>query len=224
MGLKSEGLTAIVLDDVKRAALLEKVIRPIARTVEESPYRHRVMSWDLINEPEWAVSGASLYGDPSFTPSRDQVEPVTHEEMERFLKDIIVVLREESGAMITVGAAAFKWAHAWDGLDLDFLQFHMYEWIDEYWPYTEGPESYGLTKPVVMGEYFITNLVRDDPATPSFLEMTESFYETGYTGALGWQFIDTFYRRRPEDLNNLRPFAAAHPCESQFSPAGRLEY
>lgn len=63
------GLTQMVKDTTKRGKLLENVIRPLARAAEQSPYRHRLLAWDVINEPEWAISGSDPYGDPSFDAS-----------------------------------------------------------------------------------------------------------------------------------------------------------
>ena len=183
-GIHMVGITPMVTDATKRGMLLENVVRPIARAVEASPYSHRVIAWDVINEPEWAMTGTSPYGDEDYTPN-GELDAVTHAEMETFVSEIIAVLRQESSALITVGAAAFKWANAWKNLDQDFYQFHMYSWVNDWWPYTNTPSHYGLDdKPLVMGEFPMGDLAAGIPYSDVIL----SWYQNGYAGALSWQY------------------------------------
>lgn len=98
---------------------------------------------------------------------------------------MIAVLRAHGSAQVTVGAAAFKWAHAWRQLDQDFHQFHMYDWIDTYWPHDAPPADYDLAdKPVVMGELPLGPLTAGAP----YLDVIGRMYAAGYAGALGWQY------------------------------------
>ncbi len=62
------GIRSIVLDDAKRAALMATAVRPFVRAVSASPHAARAVAWDVINEPEWAISGSDAYGDVAFTP------------------------------------------------------------------------------------------------------------------------------------------------------------
>ena len=169
-----------------------------------------MIAWDVITEPEWAMTGPSLYeGDEGFDPSAG-LEPLDHAGMESFLADVITVLRQESGSLVTVGAAAVKWAHAWTHLDLDFYQFHHYDWIDAYWPYTNGPATYGLDKPMMYGEF---------PLGPvngaSYQTVVDTWYGAGYAGAMAWMFDGA----SGQDLALVDPFAQAHPCETQYGQA-----
>jgi len=50
-GATIHGMADIITDATKRAALMN-VVKTIARTVEASPQKDRVVSWDVINEPE----------------------------------------------------------------------------------------------------------------------------------------------------------------------------
>ncbi len=43
----------IVNDAERRAKLIDKVVKPLAKAVEQSPYRRRMIAWDVINEPSW---------------------------------------------------------------------------------------------------------------------------------------------------------------------------
>ena len=211
-------LSPMVLDDDKRAAVIDNLVRPTAAVVEASPYRDHMIAWDVINEPEWAVRGYGVNGDQNFDPT-DGLESVLYDDMHAFLDEVIAGLRTESSALVTIGAAAFKWAHAWQDLDQDFYQFHMYSWVNDYWPYTDPPEAYDLTdKPTVMGEYFLGYMDPGDTSTPSFAEMTESFYNNGYAGALGWQYINVAGGwTLPEYMDPVEAFAEAHTCETAYS-------
>jgi len=218
-GIWTPGLRPIVVDPSHRQALLDQVVRPIAAAVEASPHRHRMIAWDVINEPEWAMNGASPYGDEAYDPG-DGIEPVDHATMESFVSDVIGVLRQESSALVTVGAAAWKWAHAWTGVDVDFYQFHMYAWINDYWPYTDPPDVYGLdAKPIVMGEFPMGDLTPSD----SYANVVSSWYASGFAGALSWQYNEA----STAGMDAVRAFADVHPCETRYKSgvgAGRKRF
>jgi hypothetical protein len=201
------GLQPIVLDDGLRAQLMDGVVRPFARAVEASAYAERVIAWDVINEPEWAMSGPSLYGgDEAFDPDPD-LQAVSHAQMERFVSEVIDVLRDESQALVSVGGAAIKWKHAWSNVDVDFHHFHIYDWVDQYWPYDQSPAYYELDdRPLVMGELPLGGLSRADYAT-----LLGSFYDNGYGGALGWSYSD-----QQGSLAPVRAFAELHACQTRY--------
>ena len=176
------GTQPIVIDDAKRAALIENVVRPFVRAVNADPHRDRVVAWDVINEPEWAISGSDAYGDEPFTP-QTTLQTVTHPQMEAFVRDVIAGIRAESPAPITVGSAAAKWPRAWSAVDVDFVSIHIYDWVNMYWPYSASPAQLMLPagKPVVMGEFPLGGLT----GVP-YTQMLESWYGNGYAGAMGW--------------------------------------
>jgi hypothetical protein len=130
--------------------------------------------------------------------------------MEMFLRDVGKSLRDNSKALITVGGTAFKWAHAWSKLDLDFHQFHMYDWVNMYWPYNKSPKEYGLDdKPVVMGEFPLKGLTG-----ASYSQLLESWFGNGYAGALGWAFTDAMFNSG--DYAPVKAFADAHTCQTRY--------
>jgi hypothetical protein len=206
-GVKARGIKPLIVDAAQRANLMEKIVRPFARAVAQSPHRDRLIAWDAMNEPEWAISGASMYGgDPAFDLNPD-LEGVSHAQMETFLRDVLGVLRAESRALLSVGAAAIKWRHAWDKLDVDFYHFHIYDWVDMYWPYERSPAEYGLeARPVVMGEFPGAGLSR-----AGYASMLQSWYGDGYAGALAWAYTDGL-----TNLTEVKRFAAQHTCELKF--------
>lgn len=209
-GIKIRGLNPLIMDPTKRAALLQNVIRPMARAVQASPLKKRLITWEVINEPEWAIVGSSKYGDPNFD-CNTSLQCVSHDQMESFLGDVIGVLKAESKALISVGGAAIKWKNAWSKLKLDYYQFHTYDWVDQYYPYSRSPAQYGVTdKPVVMGEYPLNGL----PNIP-VPNMLNSYITNGYGGALGWSVTDAAFNWAGNKIN-IKKFADKYPCETHF--------
>ncbi len=202
-GLKMTGYHDIVIDDNKRAALMTNIITPFANALQESPHIDHLHSWDIINEPEWAMTGANKYGGvfggDQFEPDHE-LQPVTHDQMETFIADTIKVLRVSTPDIpVSVGAAALKWASAWKELDVDFYQTHIYDWVNDYWPYSKSPADYGMDdKPMIMGEYPVEGLKNADHQT-----MLESWYTNGYAGAIGWDYRITHSPGESEEA--LRP-------------------
>ena len=189
-GIKMTGYRDIVIDDDRRKALMDNVITPFARALQNSPHRDSLHSWDVINEPEWAVTGINKNGDPSglggdrFDPDGD-LEHISHDQMETFLGDTIKVLRAETPDIpLSIGSAALKWATAWKNMDVDFYQTHIYDWVNAFWPYSSSPADFGLDdKPLMMGEYPVEGLDNVDHRT-----MLESWFSNGYAGAIGWDY------------------------------------
>ncbi|AUX47818.1 uncharacterized protein SOCE26_093420 [Sorangium cellulosum] len=207
-GIHIPGLAPIVRSTSKLDRLITNVVRPLARAAEASPYRHRLVAWDVINEPEWAISGRNPYGDQSYTPM-SELDAVSHAEMERFVSRTTDALKAESSALVTVGGAAVKWGKAWSRVDIDFYQFHIYDWVNEWWPYYLSPEELGVgDKPVVMGEFPIASL-----SGVPYQDLVESFYANGYAGAMGWDYGTA----TGAQLDQMRDFASRHACETDYS-------
>ncbi len=206
-GIWTPGITPMVKDAAKRKALLDKVVKPVAQTVAQSPYARRVVAWDVINEPEWAMIGSDPYGDPAFEAD-STLAPVSFAEMETFVSETVVALRSESQALITVGGAAAKWAKAWTKVGVDFYQLHIYDWVDKYWPHTNPASSYGLDKPIVMGEL---------PPGPlngvPYSSVVKSFWDQGYAGALPWMYDGI----SAGELDAVKAFADGHVCETHYT-------
>lgn len=207
-GVSIPGIAPLVRDAARRSGLLERVVRPLARAAQADPHHDRLIAWDVINEPEWAMTGPSPYGDEDYDPNAE-LEAVTHAQMETFVAETIAVLRAESEALVTVGGAAWKWAHAWTRVDLDFYQIHMYDWINRWWPYSNPPSTYGLTdKLVVMGEFPMGDLT----AGVTYDMVIDSWWGNGYAGALSWMYDGA----DEASLDLVAGFAARHPCETRY--------
>jgi hypothetical protein len=215
-GATLHGMNPIVIDAAKRAALMN-VVTAVAQTVEQSPHRDRVVSWDVINEPEWVISDSDPYGDPAFAPNA-MYQAVTFAQMETFVADIVQTLHQHSSALVTVGGAAIKWAHAWSHVGVDYYTFHMYDWINQYYPYDTPLSSYGITgTPTVLGEFPLAGLaaVNAKPAVP-LGTMLSTLLTVGYAGAMPWAVDDTCCGSWSTAKTDMASFASAHACETHY--------
>ena len=214
-GITMTGYHDILVDDTKRAALMSNVVRPLVAALGDSPHLDALHSWDVINEPEWAMTGTNKYGGNDFEPN-SELEPISHDQMETFIGETIEIMREETPDIpVTIGSAAMKWMNAWNGTDIDFYQPHIYDWVNDYWPYSSSPSELGFgDKPMIMGEYPLEGLAAADHET-----MLESWFTNGYAGALGWDYRITHSVSQSEDekavyrnkyLKELADFAAAN--------------
>ena len=213
-GIYIPGMAPMIQSASKRKALIDNVVRKVAQTVAASPYADRVVSWDVINEPEWAMTGTDSYGDPAFE-SNSGLQPVSFSEMETFVKEATTALHAESSALVTVGGAAVKWSKAWTKSGLDFYTFHIYDWVDTYWPYSTPASQYGLDKPIVMGEMPFTGL----NGTP-YGTIVDSLYANGYAGAMPWQYAEV----NASGLTSMKGFADKHSCETSYEQTPQILY
>ena len=199
-------LAPLISTPAMLSALVSNVVVAFANQVNLSPNKDRVSSWDVINEPEWAIAANPTDGtDPPFSP-QTTVTTVTYPVMRAFVQAVVDGLHGVSDRPVTVGAAAIKWAKAWAGVG-DFYTFHMYDWVNASYPYDWSLASYGVTdKPVVLGEFPIQGLT----GVP-YLTLVNTIYQLGYAGALAWSYNDPAFPWVPNNAN-LKTFADQHPC------------
>lgn len=216
-GITMTGLHDLVIDDTKRAALMANVVRPLIAALGDSPHIDALHSWDVINEPEWAMKGENKYGKNPWNDfdANPELEAITHDQMEVFVGETIAIMRQETPDIpVTIGSAAVKWLDAWQETDIDFYQPHIYDWVNDSWPYSLSPEELGFgDKPMIMGEYPAEGLEAADHTT-----MLESWYSNGYAGALAWDYRITHAPTETEDekavhrkqyLKEMKEFAAS---------------
>jgi hypothetical protein len=201
-------LAPIISDSAKLAALMNNVVTPFAGEVNKSANRDRVVSWDVINEPEWAISGDDGV-DPAFTP-QTTVTTVSYATMKTFVVAAVDALHAASDRPVTVGGAAIKWAKAWAGVG-DFYTFHMYDWINMSYPYNRSLAQYGVTdKPVVLGEFPVQGLTGVPYAT-----LVRTIFDMGYAGALAWAVSDANFPWAPNKAS-LKAFADQKGCVVRY--------
>ncbi|MFC1643033.1 endo-1,4-beta-glucanase [Myxococcota bacterium] len=213
------GLSEIVRDAASRQALIENVVRPVAQTVAENPYASRLLAWDVINEPEWAVEATGA-ADQDFTPN-GELDAVTLTEMKALINETLAELGTQTPSILrSVGWAAAKWAWAFEDVTaVELHQPHIYGWVNDYWPYTSTPAELGYgSKPTVMGEFFLTtNPFAAD--TPTFSDIVTSWYDNGYAGAWAWDYFSGCIADPPKssvDMTLIQQFAADHGCSVTY--------
>jgi hypothetical protein len=190
--------------------LVTNVVQPVVHAATASAHADRIAAWEVINEPEWAITGSDPYGDPAFTPTSG-LTTVTFAQMQTFVNAVVAGITAETSAYVTVGGAAPKWAKAWTHSSLTLYEWHYYDWINEYWPYTDGPSTYGITLPLVVGE--LPNSGFTMPSTASYPTVMSAFYGNGYAGAMGWALTDTSFG----SPSTLQSFETANACTTQFT-------
>lgn len=196
--VKHFSMAPLLADSERRALLINNVVLPFVRAVSASPNADRVMSWDVINEPEWALMDIDPYSDPAFDP-HPALDCVAFADMEAFVQKAVAVIRHEHPAPVTVGGAAVKWAKAWSNCDLDFYTFHLYDWVNEHYPHDRTPASYGITdKPAVIGEFPLRGL-RDVP----YETLVTNLHVNGWAGAMGWAVTDGPWQEAKHDVRAL---------------------
>lgn len=217
------GISALVKSEAGRAALVDNVVAPLAAAVAASPYASRLLGWDVINEPEWAIeteTGAPT--DSQFSPNAE-LEAVPLADMKAFINAALTALGTTTpNSLRSVGWAAAKWAWAFaDVTAVEFNQPHIYSWVNDYWPYTLTPAqlvALGYPDvPVVIGEFYLL----DGPfgATPTFETVMNSWYDAGYAGAWPWQYFDGCISKPGTeglDLNLIANFATAKGCSVSY--------
>ncbi|MEN0065572.1 MAG: hypothetical protein AAGA48_25755 [Myxococcota bacterium] len=160
-GIQLFGRREIAVDPDLRRDLIDTWIVPIAERYADD---ERIFAFDIINEPEWALSDG-LHGAVA-------KETVTLQQMWDFVFDVAEPLR--GGRPLTVGSAKAKDLEAiWLNAPLDILQVHHYGLGG-----LPSVEALGTDKPVLVGEF-----ATDGTNVRSRMETYE---ELGYAGALPW--------------------------------------
>jgi hypothetical protein len=212
-GIMIRGMSQMVSSASRRSKLVANIVTPLAQAVASSADRTRLLGWDVINEPEWAVQATgNAPGGQDFSPNSD-LSPVALADMKALIGQSAAALKKElPDALTSVGWAAVKWHWAFSDVALDFDQPHIYGWVDQYWPYTKSPSALGYTdRPVVMGEFFLANMPFSDGGDNATIQqILDAFWNEGYAGAWPWQ-----YNEHPGSTL-IQPFAMSKGCPAAF--------
>jgi len=214
-GVLIRSIAPMVTNATRRAKVIENVVRPLARAAAGSDAASHLLGWDVINEPEWAVTATgNAPGGQDFTPN-SELTTVSLADMKSLIDETAQALKAEAPDSLTsVGWAAAKWAWAFDDVtNIDFDQPHIYGWVDQYWPYTKNPADLGYgKKPTVMGEFYLQPMPFSDGGdNVAFAQILSSWWDNGYAGAWAWQYAD-----ESQNLTLLQSFKTTKGCPAGF--------
>lgn len=151
-----------------RSALIDV----LADLFERYADRPQIVTWQLVNEPEWEIWNGAV-----------EVEPL--QELARMFADAV---HEHSSAEASIGSANLEGLQFWSDVGLDYYTAHWYDPMDSgiacalCTSYSAVADEYGLNGPIVIGEYFAGAKVDAD-------ERLESFRQLGYAGAWAWSLL-----------------------------------
>jgi hypothetical protein len=211
-GVLIRGVSSIVSTPARRAKLISNVVLPLAQAAAQSPHAARLIGWDVINEPEWAIEPTGQ-NEQDFDPN-DELTAVSLADMKALIAEAAAVLEQQTPhAFTSVGWAAAKWAWAFNDVTLDVNQPHIYGWVNQYWPYTQTPAQLGYpARPTIMGEFYLEAMpFSDGGADATIGAILESWFVSGYAGAWPWQHFD-----KAANLPLLKTFADAKGCQVAF--------
>ncbi len=163
-----------LVDPAYRRSLVNNGIIPVLRAVGRNP---RVLAFEVIAEPEWGVPGLNL-GDQDKGLIQVPLAP-----LQAFVREAASAVHEYSRAMATVESNRASHMALWRGLGLDYYSFSWYDWMEPWEPLDRPASSFGLDRPIVLGEF---------PASGSkYYSLPQVFdlaLRQGYAGAFAWSY------------------------------------
>lgn len=243
---------ALFTNDEKLAAYIDNALIPMVDALKGHP---AILAWEIFNEPEgmstnfgWThglyrvnmsliqkfinrTTGAIKRTDPdvfvtngswSFRASSDRV--VNGVSYHNYYRDdrLVAAGGDELGV-------------------LDFYSVHYYKHFGQQQsPFSFDASHWQLDKPIVIGEFYLSDPRGDGNPDSIFgvnwQDFHETLYERGYAGAMGWQWFDWYANRTnidgvdgtlswPRMLENIRTMVEKYPEDVVlFLPGLRIEF
>jgi hypothetical protein len=182
-------LPSTFLETAEGRAGVANALAPLFARYSGNP---RVLSWQVINEPEWDIWD----------------ERVNQSDVQDLVRRVAASVHANSNALVSVGSAMLDGLPMWQGLGLDYYTAHWYDYMEAgNWcvtctTYAEVQSRYNLDGPLVIGEFY---------AGPDVSGRFEDFYNRGFAGAWAWslfpyQTLDGLQI----DLDEAAEFADSH--------------
>lgn len=181
-GLQMGGHPGVITESTVQTSYLDLALQPVVSHVAGHVNRQHVLGYDLINEPEANIDGC--WGGVNLQAG----------DVQAFVRRCVQRIHSiDSQALVTLGGATPYYIGLWEGLGLDFYQFHYYPWMDFDTPPGNGLPSYealNLDQPCIVGEFptAATSYGLEDTAVFSARWYLDQIYQRGYAGALGWSY------------------------------------
>jgi hypothetical protein len=173
-GVQLGGHAAVINSGAGQQALINNVFVPVFKRYASNPM---IVSWEVMNEPEWAISDdGAVHTNIS--------QPSTLANFQAFTQAVASAVHANTKSYVTVGEASMKWDQQWKGLGLDFYQIHFYDWMQPFANtnlYGATAASLGLDAPVVVGEFPAAN-----STTANLQQYLDTWFNNGYAGAWSW--------------------------------------
>lgn len=167
-GVQMGGHANLVHDPEAASSLIDNALTPLFKRYSRHP---AIFAWDIINEPEWSMKQTWVEATRTVNP----------EAMHDFVKRIVESIHSQTGQLATLGSAKLKQLAQWQGLGLDFYQYHDYEY--RFGNLEQPPASFlKLDKPCILGEFPTKNTVR---IAELYMYTAQ---QNGFAGALAWSY------------------------------------
>lgn len=180
-GVQLGGHAAIITDSTVQQSYLTNALQPLLQHIAASPYKSRVLGYDIVNEPEGQIAG--YWGGDANLPIS---------QVQTFVANCASYIHAYGGGgYATVGSAMPDWTSLWSGLGLDFYQLHYYPWMDNGGPAGSGLPAYAslaLDRPCIVGEFATVdaNYTIGSTKAQSAQWYLDTIYNYGYAGAIAW--------------------------------------
>jgi hypothetical protein len=193
-GVKTFGHADIVAENVKSDAFIQNVVTPLASHFKR---RQEILSWEVINEPDWCVKNGTVNATP-MTPG------VTWPVVAGFVGRCAAAIHAaDVGALVTVGTGLLSDLGKLSAIaDLDYLQVHYYPSMtgsDDL--YGRIPAMSATAKPLVVGEFC-------PHGTDDFHQSVNYWFSQGAAAAWPWAWNDVRCGGANPDLGQLQAAAA----------------
>ncbi len=179
-GVPLFGRADLIRDPGRWQTFLTNALDPFLTRYGAAP---EILAWEIINEPEWCI---------------DPLAATTTLEMQAFVSGIAQFLRDHpttNNPLITLGSASHSTLDLWDGLGLDWCQFHYYN-CDVC---GDNGQPLPATSECLLGEFSGLETQTDRSVYQYFLDSCSR----GYTGALPWSW------RARDDFSPIGPLQQA---------------
>ena len=205
-GVQLGGHANVINTTTGQQDLINNVFVPVFKRYGSNPM---VVSWEVMNEPEWAITDdGSVHTNIS--------QPSSLANFQAFTSAVANAVHTNTKSYVTVGEAAMKWASQWKGLGLDYYEIHYYDWMNPF-PntnlYGATASSLGLDAPVVVGEFPAAN-----STTANMQQYLDTWFNNGYAGAWSWSYGGVDANGAPSSSVML-PWAVAHASSIVVAPS-----